>query len=411
MRDAARLETDDEKNDRATRCLYVAEKHPGTVGGLSALFLAAHCAPNTISGKKAHEQVTRQIESADIGVLCKAYNGGVGGVWGALNNLAPAFLARARQSPEHPQAPRMLAEVCTMTKPNEGETPGAIYDEAANLIAEKYPSSPEIAHFCEGLRSGESWAVPYERHLRAILKVNKDRFVRCSAQFALANLVQATTEDRQAEAEALFKQFLAEFDGTHSYYGRRIEQGYIEQVKGQLVELQRRAVGMPVPEITGIDLDNKPLKLSAYRGRVVLLSFWGTWCFPCMKLVPHEIALAQKFQGQPFDIVGVNCDTDIQKARAAVNRTKMAWRSFCDQVDGKATITNEWEVSAYPCLYLIDHHGIIRKRWSGSPPIDELDHMAGLLVDAAQRKVPADGMKSIVAALPLPTKKRDVGGK
>ncbi|HEV2293643.1 MAG TPA: redoxin domain-containing protein [Tepidisphaeraceae bacterium] len=336
--------------------------------------------------------------------LVAAFNGGVVGVWRPLHNVAPAFLARARQSPDHPKAARLLAAVCSATLPDEDGNPPAIYEEAANLIADRYASSPDISNFCEGLRSAP-WAVPYERHLRAVLQVNQDRFVRCSAQFALANVVQAAAEDQQAEAEALFEQFLAEFDGKHSYHAQGIEQQYIAEAKGQLVELRQRAVGKPAPEIAGIDLDDKPMKLSDYRGRVVLLNFWATWCFPCMKLIPHELELVKTFQEQPFDIVGVNCDSDIPKARAAVTRTKMTWRSFRDQINDKPTITKQWKVAGYPCLYLIDHHGTIRKRWIGSPPTDELAHMARILVDAARRNVSLDAMQPVVAALPLPAAK------
>jgi thiol-disulfide isomerase/thioredoxin len=398
--DAAEKDTDEEKNDRAQRCLEVAQKHPGTVGGLSALFLAATRAPKTAAGREANQQLARQIDTADLGNLAAAFD--QGGAWpGQLQNLAPAVLARARQNPDHPKAARLLAAVCSMTRPNEDETPPAIYDEAANLIADKYASSPDINHFPEGLRTGPPWAIAYERHLRAILQVTQDRFVRCTAQFALANVVQAATEDRQAEAEALFEQFLAEFDGKNSYRAQGIEQQYFAEAKGQLVELRHRALGKPAPEITGIDLDDRPMKLSDYRGRVVLLNFWGTWCFPCMKLIPHELELVKSFQGQPFDIVGVNCDTDFPKARAAVVQTKMTWRSFRDQIDDKLTITRQWKVVGYPCLYLIDHHGTIRKRWIGNPPTDELIHMTRVLVDAARRNVPSDAMKPVVAALPL----------
>jgi thiol-disulfide isomerase/thioredoxin len=67
------------------------------------------------------------------------------------------------------------------------------------------------------------------------------------------------------------------------------------------------------------------MTLSDYRGRVVLLNFWATWCIPCMELVRHEVELAVGFQGQPFTIVGVNGDTDVEKARTAVARNKMTW--------------------------------------------------------------------------------------
>ena len=88
----------------------------------------------------------------------------------------------------------------------------------------------------------------------------------------------------------------------------------------------------------------------------------------------------------------------------------MTWRSFRDHVDDEPAITSRWKVVGYPTLYLIDHHGTIRKRWVGSPPTDELMHMTRVLVDAARRNVPSDAMQPIVAALPLPAKKAETVG-
>jgi thiol-disulfide isomerase/thioredoxin/predicted esterase len=211
--------------------------------------------------------------------------------------------------------------------------------------------------------------------------------------------LQSASEDRQSEAEALFEQFCTEFDGKQWYRWQGIEQMLNKMAQAQLKELRFRAIGKPAPEITGIDLDGQPIALSQYRGRAVMLNFWGTWCFPCMKLVPHERELAARFQGQPFEIVGVNCDGDVDKARNAVARTGMTWRSFRNQAGNSQAITSDWKVLGYPTVYLIDHHGMIRKRWIGSPPPDELAQMTGTLVDAARQKLAPEAMPTVLAAL------------
>ena len=150
-------------------------------------------------------------------------------------------------------------------EPRDGPEPSALYTEAADLIADRCADSPDIGHFCEGLgflsHGSQRWAPRFERHLRAILKANRDRAVRCRAQFALASVVQNAPEDRQAEAETLFEQYCAEFDGKHVYPFQGIEKTLNHLAQTQLKELRFRAVGRPVPEITGVDLDGRPLKL------------------------------------------------------------------------------------------------------------------------------------------------------
>jgi poly(3-hydroxybutyrate) depolymerase/thiol-disulfide isomerase/thioredoxin len=395
------------KHRLAERSLEVGRKYPGTVGGLSALLLAATQAPDTSAGREAGQDFAGYPETADVALLAQAFDWGVVGRWKEMERFAPAILARAKQSPDHPRTGRLLAAVCAATHPPEGQEPPPVYVEAADLIADRYADSPDICHFCEGLgvlsSSSPPWAGRFERHLRAILRVNRDRAVRCEAQIALATVVQSAPEDRQGEAERLFEQFCAEFDGKQSYPFQGIERMLNSRAKDQLKELRFRAVGKPAPEIDGIDLDGRPIKVSDYRGRAVLLNFWGSWCFPCMQLIPHERELVARLAGQPFEIIGVNCDTDLGKAREAVARTGMTWRSFRDQTGKARKITGDWKVLGYPTLYLIDHHGIIRKRWIGAPSFDELLRLTRIVVGAASRKVAPEGMPRLLAAQPHST--------
>ena len=68
--------------------------------------------------------------------------------------------------------------------------------------------------------------------------------------------------------------------------------------RDRLDEMDNLVAGKPAPAIDGTGMDGKPLKLSDYRGKVVLLVFWGTWCGPCMAEVPQERELAERLQGQ-----------------------------------------------------------------------------------------------------------------
>ena len=159
------------------------------------------------------------------------------------------------------------------------------------------------------------------------------------AQFALASVVQSSAADRQTEAQALYEKFSAEFDGQQRYRGQLIEQSLHAQAVNELEELKFRASGRMSQEIKGLDLDGRPMSLSEYRGRVVLLSFWGTWCFPCMKLVPHERDLVKQFRGQPFEIIGCNSDDDIREGsqcrRSEQNDLAVVpqWNGDCESVE------------------------------------------------------------------------------
>jgi thiol-disulfide isomerase/thioredoxin/dienelactone hydrolase len=197
----------------------------------------------------------------------------------------------------------------------------------------------------------------------------------------------------------LFEDFYAEFDGETQYRFQEIEKHFRDLARRQIDELRFRAAGMTAPEIVSVDLDDQPMTLSEHRGKVVLLSFWATWCGQCMKLIPHERQLVKQFQGQPFVIVGVNSDDNVYLARAAVAKKQISWRSFRDKRTNKPAISRDWKVLGFPTLYLIDHHGTIRKRWIGGPSPEELAHAIEITVDAARRKVPLSEMRPVVARL------------
>src|SRR5205823_1422205 len=116
------------------------------------------------------------------------------------------------------------------------------------------------------------------------------------------------------------------------------------------------------------------------------LVFWATWCGPCMAMVPHERALAERYAGKPFVIVGVNGDILPEKniklevngkvidqtaqVKAAIEKHKITWRSFRN---GQIGIGMDWNVRSWPTVFLIDHRGIIRGKWKGDPGEKELD--------------------------------------
>jgi thiol-disulfide isomerase/thioredoxin len=196
--------------------------------------------------------------------------------------------------------------------------------------------------------------------------------------FPLGNLRgQDATSMRQIHAiNSEWKQLLLK--AKEEYFFASIEKDWNHRANDELAVL--RLLGKPAPEIDGVGLDGRGMKLSEYRGKVVLLSFWATWCGPCMQMVPHERTMVQRLDAKPFAIVGVNGDFDQQAAKAAADTHGMTWRSFQNNSGGES-ISLAWHVWGWPTFYLIDQKGIIRKRWVGTKP-EQLNHAIDLLIDA-----------------------------
>jgi RNA polymerase sigma-70 factor (ECF subfamily) len=373
----------------AERCLKLAAAYPDRQAALGALFWAAGNAPDTDAGRQALALLRGgRIARAEPGALSWAI-AAAGPRASSPQELARVVLERARQSLDHPRAARLLTWVCACYFRDAAPEVPRPFAAAADLIADRFADSPDIANFCECLAPAAgtppSWASQYERHLRTILAKNRDRLVRVMAQFALASVVAAKGSGHQEEAAKLFEQFLKDFDASDPRT-EAVERRYLRYARAALGDIRTRKEGMPAPEVEGEDLDGRPMKLSEFRGKVVLLSFWSTSCFPCMKLLPHERALVSRLRGLPFVLVGVNSDTDAAALARALKVEKVIWRSFRDRRAGRPAVSDEWQVLGYPTLYLIDHRGVIRRRWVGGPPPEELNRAVDELVAAVPRK-------------------------
>jgi thiol-disulfide isomerase/thioredoxin len=147
------------------------------------------------------------------------------------------------------------------------------------------------------------------------------------------------------------------------------------------------AVGKKVPDISGEDLNGGRFKLSeAGKGKVVMLSFWATWCPPCMRLVPHEAALVEKMKDKPFELIGINGDPELtDDVRKIIEDKKIVWRSFKNQQKDSPPLSEVWEIGGWPTIYVIDHKGVIRHVQLGGGEPEKLDALIEDLVKEAEK--------------------------
>lgn len=139
----------------------------------------------------------------------------------------------------------------------------------------------------------------------------------------------------------------------------------------QLFDLENLQVGQIAPDIVGNDLDGVEFRLSDYRGKVVLLDFWGHWCPPCRRLYSTEQELNLKLADAPFVLLGVNSDRKLETARTAVENEGLSWRHYWNGPKGTAgPISEQWNVEGWPTFYLIDADGVIRYKEIGAVDIE-----------------------------------------
>ena len=122
-------------------------------------------------------------------------------------------------------------------------------------------------------------------------------------------------------------------------------------------------VGKPAPDIVGKDLDGAPLKLSDYRGKVVVLVFSGDWCGVCRAEYPYERLMLELYKNWPFALLTVQSDASLAAAKQTKVDQRLDSRSWWDGGGAKTTdgpIATAWNVVGWPTTYVIDKTGVIR---------------------------------------------------
>jgi peroxiredoxin/YHS domain-containing protein len=122
----------------------------------------------------------------------------------------------------------------------------------------------------------------------------------------------------------------------------------------------------PAPELIASDLDGKALTWASFRGKVVLVDFWATWCAPCRKSMPELQALHDKYAERGFTVLGISIDEGgPPKVKKFVATKKFTYPIGLDS-DSSPT-WDRFRVKAVPAAFLVDRDGRIVAQWTGVP--------------------------------------------
>ena len=121
-------------------------------------------------------------------------------------------------------------------------------------------------------------------------------------------------------------------------------------------------IGTAAPDFSVQDADRK-VTLSDYRGNVVILNFWASWCGPCVEEMPSLVELQQRFKGKGVTVVGVSIDVDNDAYHKFLKDYKIDFLTVRDP-DQKAS--NLYGSFKWPETYIIDRNGIVRRKFIGA---------------------------------------------
>ena len=184
--------------------------------------------------------------------------------------------------------------------------------------------------------------------------------------------------------------------------------GLHAQQKSSAVEQLVKSIGLSKPAMSSapdfhlLDANRSPVNLSSYRGKMVLLNFWATWCGPCKEEMPSMEKLSQSFSGQELAVLAIN---QRESAELVTKFMKTHGLSFTAPLDTTGRVAGYYRVYGIPVSYLVDARGLVLGMKSG--PMDwatpeVLDVFRKLLMGGGATDTSAGSM-DLEPATPLPS--------
>jgi peroxiredoxin len=130
--------------------------------------------------------------------------------------------------------------------------------------------------------------------------------------------------------------------------------------------------GAPAPQFTLSSNAGKDVSLAQYKGQVVMINFWASWCGPCKEEMPLLESIYKKYNRLGFTMIGVNVEPDSKAANEMLKQTPV---SFPILYDTDSKVSKLYEVAGMPSTVIIDRTGTLRVLHRGYKPGDENEYM------------------------------------
>ena len=245
--------------------------------------------------------------------------------------------------------------------PNEAYYFADNFFKYADLGDEAYNRSSWLYEAFKGYSSTlSSVKMDKKRHLNFLTRyIDKTKPGSKARKFALTSVVVTLKQKNHANFVHFANRFIEEFKDS--------DPAAAADLKKQINVVMAFMEGGQAPDFSQKTPEGEDLKLSDFRGKILLVDFWASWCGPCRRENPHVVKLYNKYKGKGFEILGVSLDNKKDRWLNAIEQDKLEWPHVSDLKGWSNEAAKLYNVTSIPQTILLDREGkIIARNLRGS---------------------------------------------
>ncbi len=232
-----------------------------------------------------------------------------------------------------------------------------VYNSFINECRRDFNSMDSISKVAESNAQNQVLLADLQKSfftLDSAVKVKQIAFVTknpksIASAFLAVNYLSQNPEKTYEEVSKVYNTLDKSIQQT--YYGKKLEE--------MATQMRSTSEGQVAPDFTLNDVNDKPVALSSFRGKIVLLDFWASWCGPCRKENPNVVAAYNKFHSKGLEILGVSLDDNKSNWQQAIAKDGLTWTHISDLEGWQSKAAQLYGVQSIPANFLLDKDGKI----------------------------------------------------